>query len=101
MQGVIWSIEETALCFYQNSTGEGYRRLEETLQQLDMVIGEVEIFQKQNGTIVLDGNKMFGHLEDAMAALEQKDVLQLSDILQYEIKPLLEEWHEQYIFAIE
>ncbi len=88
---VVKSIEETTLSFYQNDVKEGYRRLDNTLQQLDTILEEVGLLRSQGAMFELDENEILMHLTEAMVALEQRDTSLLSDILCYEIKPLLEE----------
>ncbi len=96
LRRTIQSIEDTTVCFYQNNEKEGYRRLGDTLQGLDEVIGEAELIGRDGEVFILDGDRVLEHLKEAVEALEQKDTLLLADILQYEITPLLEEGYERY-----
>lgn len=76
--------------FYQNKIDEGYKKLDNTLVKISDAIEEVIKYQENSGQDI-QGEKIVGILTEAMDALEKKDTLLLADILQYELKELLEE----------
>lgn len=76
--------------FYQNKLDEGYKLLDITLIKISDAIEEVIKYQDNSGQDI-QGEKIVGILTEAMKALEKKDTSLLADILQYELKELLEE----------
>jgi hypothetical protein len=83
-------IELNTDLFYQNKIDEGYKYLDSTLVKISVAIEEVIKYQENSGQDI-QGEKIVGILTEAMDALEKKDTLLLADILQYELKELLEE----------
>lgn len=83
-------IDDNTDLFYQNKIDEGYKYLDKTLIKISDIIEEVIEYQKQSGEDI-HGEKIVGILTEAMKALEKKDALLLADILQYELKEILEE----------
>ena len=83
------SIEETTVCFYQNKISEGYQRLDDTLVRLSNLMNEIALYREQGNEIEINEREIVTRLTEAMNALEQKDTLLLSDILEYEIKDIL------------
>jgi len=84
------SLAMTTTSFYQNKLGEGYVNLEKTLILLDGVISIISSLKVQGQEINIDETRLVASCTEAMNALEMKDILLLSDILEYEIKDLLE-----------
>lgn len=85
----VQAIEATTVCFYQNKTSEGYRRLDDTLLRLGEVMTEVGQYRQQGNDVALDETETMNKLTEALKALEMKDTLLLADILEYEIKDIL------------
>ena len=76
--------------FYQNKRDEGYKHLDNTLVKISDAIEEVIRYQNDSGQDI-QGEKVVGILTEAMKALEMKDALLLADILQYDLKEILED----------
>jgi hypothetical protein len=77
------SIEETTALFYQQKTEDGYQRLQATLEG---IIGSVDQLYTQDNVQANNSNDILNILNTAMAALENKDTILLSDILKYDLK---------------
>lgn len=75
--------------FYQNHIDEGYKHLDNTLVKISAAIEEVIRYQSDSGQDV-QGERVVEILTEAMKALEKKDALLLADILQYDLKEILE-----------
>ncbi|WP_313131388.1 hypothetical protein [Anaerocolumna sp.] len=86
----IQSIDQTTKLFYQQKTKEGYEELESTLNFLANTMDGIFTYIKAGKNIGADENKLVQLLTDSMNAMEKKDTILLSDILQYELKELLE-----------
>lgn len=83
-------IEINTDLFYQNKIDEGYKYLDNTLVKISEAIEEVIKYQDSSGQDI-QGERIVGILTEAMKALEMKDALLLADILQYELKEILDE----------
>ncbi|ROR31544.1 hypothetical protein EDD66_101161 [Mobilisporobacter senegalensis] len=86
----IQSINQTTELFYQQKTKEGYEQLENTLILLSNTMNSVFSYIKEGNDIGINENELVQLLSDAMNAMEKKDIILLSDILQYELKELFE-----------
>lgn len=85
----ICAIETTSELFYQQNIQEGYAQLEQTLAILS---GLADLLFEKDTDFVdcqIDSSRFSAILSDALGALEQKDTILLSDILQYDLKELL------------
>lgn len=75
---IMYGIEATSTCFYQQKVKEGYEYLDETLKCIALGV-EYIVAQDVN-------NKVIGILLYAMKALEDRDTILLSDIILYDLK---------------
>lgn len=89
IEDAILTIDSNTSLFYQNKLDEGYRHLDNTLVKISEAIEEVIRYQDMSGQDI-QGERIVGILTEAMKALEMKDSLLLADILQYELKEMLE-----------
>lgn len=88
---IIEEIDEITNYLYQQKQTEGYEKLNTVLVKIMNVIDE--IFQyKVNNEIQFDEKQFLAKLTEAMAAMEKKDMVLLSDILDYEIGNQLKEF---------
>lgn len=88
------SIDETTDLFYQNKTNEGYKRFEDTITVLTDTINNIFEYKNQGYDIGIEEPHLVEVLTNAMNAMEEKDALLLSDILNYELKELFEQVDE-------
>lgn len=82
-------IDENTNLFYQNKKDVAYKELDETLRIIE---NSIDVILKYDGNIGIREDiesKIVKILYDAMKALEVRDELLLSDILQYELKEIL------------
>lgn len=82
-------IDDNTNLFYQNKMDVAYKELDETLRIIETTIDNI---LKYNGNIGIKEDiesKIVEILYEAMKALEVRDELLLSDILQYELKEIL------------
>jgi hypothetical protein len=103
-------IEEAAVSFQTGKDNQGFERLNEfidfvlrytrTCYQIAPVFG-VNLAEITVNDISLDekNNQFIGLLNEIVEAMEYNDIISLSDILEYEIKPSLEE-SGKYISAL-
>lgn len=83
-------ISITTDLFYQQREKEGLRNLEELITILAELVSEIISLKSKGMDIELDENQLLNIITDALNALEKKDTILLSDILQYELKELLD-----------
>lgn len=88
---VLEEVKENIALFYQQKTGEA-------LQQFGDVLGKVMnmvdiLFQYKEGhdAFPLDEEKVKTSLTEALAALEEKDMILFADIIQYDFVEYLED----------
>lgn len=93
IEEAIKAIDKTTVLFYQNKNNEGYKQLEDTLDVISSTINEIMVYKQQdeekNNSEINNLNVV---LMDAMKALENRDTLLFSDIIQYDLKELLKKF---------
>lgn len=88
---LIENIEEMVICFYQQKKEQGYAKLDETLNLLGNVMDELSYLKKENDKLSFDLDSMNIALNHALVALQEKDTILFSDILNYELLTQLRE----------
>lgn len=86
LQELLQSIEHTTDLFYQQKIEDGYIQIQNTVNLLYKAINNLYLHTANGNDIGFDGDKIVRLLTDAMNAMEEKDTILLSDILQYELK---------------
>lgn len=77
-------LEEIVDLFYQQKNQEAFEKMDNALKDLENSINIIAMYQKEHADLVMDENKIYNTLKDAMDALEKGDVVLLADIFQYE-----------------
>lgn len=70
--------------FYQQKNQEAFEKMDNALKDLENSINIIAMYQEEHADLVMDENKIYNTLKDAMDALEKGDVVLLADIFQYE-----------------
>ena len=70
--------------FYQQKNQEAFEKMDNALKDLENSINIIGMYQEEHADLVMDENKIYNTLKDAMDALEKGDVVLLADIFQYE-----------------
>lgn len=89
IMNTIDSIEETCVSFYQQRNDEGYLLLDNTIKLLMKVIDELYILKSKGIDVGINENELMTKLSEAMNALQIKDTILLSDIMQFEVLDLI------------
>lgn len=95
IEEAILAIDRTADLFYQDKENLGYKDMENTLFVIGNAIESINEYysQQEQGPIIMkEVNEI---LMKAMKAMEDKDSLLLSDVLQYELKEFFQQMIEQ------
>lgn len=82
---LILNTEKMAICFYQQKKEEGYGKLDGVFNQLGNVMDEVALLKKERLDIHINIDCMNEALNHALLALQEKDTILFSDILNYEL----------------
>ena len=85
----IQSIEDNTLLFYQQK--ENYEKLESTFTMLIQTVNGILETKSKNNDIYIDEKVLNSILSNAMNAIKLRDTVLLSDILYFDLKPLLEQ----------
>ena len=84
------AIEDNTTLFYQQKNKEGYEMLESTLALLIQTTNGILDSQIESDELHIDVQNINDILSKAMNAMESGDTILLSDILYFDLKPLLE-----------
>ena len=87
----IKSIEDNTSLFYQQKNKEGYEMLNNTLELLIKTTNGILGIQKDKSELFIDEQELNTILGNAMNAIESGDSILLSDILYFDLRPLLEQ----------
>lgn len=79
----IEAIDKTTDTFYKRNEEKGYLCLEDTIDKITQVVNCIHEIEDKDDIIE---NKIMDILSRAMLAMEKKDTILLSDILEYELK---------------
>lgn len=94
IDNVIKSIDENTNLFYQNKKNKGYEELNDTLLLISNLIDEILSYEEKTIGEKKSEIKFIEILSEAMKALEKRDELLLSDILQYDLKEMFVQYRE-------
>lgn len=89
IEGIIQSIDDTTLLFYQQKNEDGYAQLDQLLGKIMQGMNDILLLKANGHNIPLQEDQLNQVLFKAMKAMESKDTILLSDILSYEVKVLL------------
>lgn len=87
----IKSIEENTSLFYQQKNKEAYEMLNNTIELLIKTSNGILNSQIDKSGLFIDEQELNTILGNAMNAIENGDSILLSDILCFDLKPLLEQ----------
>lgn len=89
------SIEGTTILFYKQDENKGFQMLEETVIKLAKAIEGILLFNSKNNSQIIGDEMLNKALTDLTNAIEVRDVILISDILEYEIKIMLQNIKEK------
>lgn len=84
-------LKKIAALLYQQKAQEGYAELDAALQCLLLTVSRMAAYQKDKENKIIDEELMNIALNEALKAIEQKDIVLLADILIFELNGLLDE----------
>lgn len=85
------AIADNTALFYQQKQKDGYDMLDCTLTLLVQATNKILDSQLENNELIMDQGKLNEVLSSAMNAIEGGDTILLSDILYFDLKPLLDQ----------
>ncbi|MHB8129441.1 MAG: hypothetical protein ACYDEX_10615 [Mobilitalea sp.] len=84
----IQAIDNTTILFYQQKNQEGYQSLDQTLNVLIQTTSQIINYKSEDNQIQIDEQELNTVLGNAMTAMEQGDMILLSDILIFDLKSM-------------
>lgn len=84
------AIEKNTTLFYQQKQTEGFELLDSTLGLLIQATNVIMESKVEKNEIYKDHEEFNVVLSNAMKAIENRDTILLSDILYFDVKPLLD-----------
>jgi hypothetical protein len=91
VEEVIQMLEKTSNSFYRQQNQDGFQSLDKTLQLLMQLITEISAYKTDGIMDATNENRLNMLLGQAMSAIEKKDMILLSDLFTFELKPLLKQ----------
>lgn len=91
MKETVQMIEDTTTLFYQQKNQEGFLALDAMLHSIVNTVGKIENYQALLDEKIFDSEIFSVVLTEAMKALEQKDMVLVSDIMIFEVITMFEE----------
>lgn len=76
---------------YQENITEGYSILNTLIAQMDQLINHISVYQTKTSQTIVDEQRLLGSVGEAFQAMEEKDIVLLADIFNYDIKEQLEQ----------
>lgn len=87
----IKEIQEGLDLFYQQKTVEALKKFDEMLEAILSLIDTLFSFKESHDDFMFDEEKIKTSMTEAMGALEEKDMILLADIIQYDFVDYIEE----------
>jgi hypothetical protein len=84
-------IDKFSVLIYERENNESYGLLINIIDKIDLIVGVKSTFILEN-KFKIDIYELTNRLPDLLDAFENNDNVLISDILKYEIKPLLEKF---------
>ncbi len=84
-------IEEVVGLFYQQKLQEALAKFEGAIGNIMTAIDTLFTYKAENEGFSIDENRITNTLKDAMKALEDRDMVLLADILQYDYLEYMQE----------
>jgi hypothetical protein len=84
----IQAIDNTTILFYQQKNQEGYLSMDQTLNVLIQTTTQIINYKSEDNKIHIEEQELNTVLGNAMTAMEQGDMILLSDILVFELKSM-------------
>lgn len=88
---VVRLMEQTSNLFYRRNNQEGYLSLNQTLQSLMQLVTDIISYQAEVNINIIEVDRLNTLLGQAMSAIENKDMILLSDLFIFELTPLFEQ----------
>ena len=84
-------VKESVALFYQQKTGEALQQFDAVLGKVMAMVDTLFAYKEANEGFALDEEKVKSALTEAMGALEERDMILLADIIQYDFVEYVEE----------
>lgn len=85
------SIDRMIEPLYQEKEEEGVALLNVVIGKIETMIGYIVAYQTKNAVKLVDENKLLGTVGEAFQALQNKDIVLLADIFNYDVRKQIEQ----------
>lgn len=83
--------DKTTILFYKQDEKKGFQMLEETVIKLTIAIESILLYKSQVNREIIDEELLNKVLADLTNAIGDRDIILISDILEFEVKKMLQE----------
>ena len=90
VKNTLEELKENVDLFYQQKTGEALKGFDSVLGKVLHLVDTLFSYKEEHDDFALDEDKIKETLTEAMNALEEKDMILLADIIQYDFVEYLE-----------
>ncbi|MCA0971574.1 hypothetical protein LCM20_13285 [Halobacillus litoralis] len=97
LPNLIEGTKSTAEKFQAHKDSEALKVLPNIVEGIDWVYQAIAGIQKNGGLPKIDLEELSSILPETLRAIEVKDYVLLSDLLEYEIVHVLEKWNDQLL----
>ena len=91
VKNTLEDVKESIELFYQQKTGEALQQFEGVLGKVMTMVDTLFAYKENHEDFPLDEEKVKSALTEALGALEEKDMILLADIIQYDFVEYVEE----------
>lgn len=95
IQDTLVEIKENVELFYQQKTGEALEQFNQVLGKVMTMVDTLFAYKQAHEEFPLEEDRIKDVLTEAMTALQDKDMILLADIIQYDFVEYVEELTEQ------
>lgn len=84
-------VKENIDLFYQQKTGQALEQFHAVLGKILTMVDVLSAYQKEHAEFSFDEEKVKDTLQEALSALEERDMIFLADIIQYDFVDYIQE----------
>lgn len=88
---VLEDVKEGVALFYQQKTGEALQQFGVVLEKVMTMVDTLFQYKEEHDEFPIDEEKVKSSLTEALAALEEKDMILFADIIQYDFVEYIED----------
>lgn len=95
VKNALKEVKENIDLFYQQKTGEALQQFDSVLDKVMTIVDTLFQYKEMRQDFLLEEERVKTALAEALNALEEKDLILLADIIQYDFVEYVEELTEE------